>query len=318
MRQTFIFKDYYRLLGVGFDANTDEIKSAFRKLARLTHPDITGHEGDYSRFVLAREAYDTLMSPRRRAQYDRAWRMHHGALDGFDEDSYLGEIVREFSVRESGEYRDEWEYFVRSPDDYLGFFESAMRVLAATALAAGAGVVAPIAVFAGGIVMAAFLALAFGVVAGALVTSSLSSVAGIIMAIMLYRRVEAFISKVKERVVALLAGIVIRPLKGIPLKTGRWILYANYGAVLACLGVFGYMVISSIYGEFFSVQLDPYRFYMRTLCIMLVSVSAVLAFTYSVLLIFEVIREALDRYPPITYSRVKIKTMSAIPYMKMK
>jgi hypothetical protein len=51
---------------------------------------------------------------------------------------------------------------------------------------------------------------------------------------------------------------------------------------------------------------------------MLVSVSAVLAFTYSVLLIFEVIREALDRYPPITYSRVKIKTMSAIPYMKMK
>ncbi|MBW4716097.1 J domain-containing protein [Saccharothrix obliqua] len=62
--------DYYELLGVGRDASTAEIKSAYRSLAKVMHPDAGGSSVT---FRMLQEAYDTLRDPTRRRDYDRGW-----------------------------------------------------------------------------------------------------------------------------------------------------------------------------------------------------------------------------------------------------
>lgn len=62
-------KDYYKTLGVGRDAKTDEIKTAFRKLAHQHHPDKSG--GDAAKFKEALEAYQVLSDLEKRKQYDQ-------------------------------------------------------------------------------------------------------------------------------------------------------------------------------------------------------------------------------------------------------
>jgi len=65
------FQDYYKVLGVAKDAKADDIKKAFRKLARKYHPDInTGAEAE-ARFKEVNEAYEVLKDPERRAAYDQ-------------------------------------------------------------------------------------------------------------------------------------------------------------------------------------------------------------------------------------------------------
>ncbi|MEN8260767.1 MAG: DnaJ domain-containing protein, partial [Pseudomonadota bacterium] len=65
------FKDYYKIIGVSRHATQDEIKRAYRKLARKYHPDVS------------KEAYEVLKDPEKRAAYDQLGdRWQHG--QGFE------------------------------------------------------------------------------------------------------------------------------------------------------------------------------------------------------------------------------------------
>lgn len=66
-------KDYYEVLGVPRDATEEEIKKAFRKLARKYHPDVNrdNPKAAEEKFKEINEAYEVLSNPERRAQYDR-------------------------------------------------------------------------------------------------------------------------------------------------------------------------------------------------------------------------------------------------------
>jgi curved DNA-binding protein len=65
------YKDYYAILGVKKDAGADEIKSAYRRLARKYHPDVSKEKDAEEKFKEMGEAYETLKDPEKRAAYDQ-------------------------------------------------------------------------------------------------------------------------------------------------------------------------------------------------------------------------------------------------------
>ncbi len=70
MRSSMQFKDYYATLGVPRDASADDIKRAYRKLARKYHPDVSKLPDTEERFKAVSEAHEVLMDAEKRAAYD--------------------------------------------------------------------------------------------------------------------------------------------------------------------------------------------------------------------------------------------------------
>ncbi len=64
------FKDYYHILGVAPDADTKEIKQAYRRLARKYHPDLNPEKDAEENFKAVAEAWEVLKDEKRRAEYD--------------------------------------------------------------------------------------------------------------------------------------------------------------------------------------------------------------------------------------------------------
>ena len=71
------FKDYYHALGVAREATAEEIKKAYRKLARKYHPDVSKEKDAERRMKEINEAYAVLSDPQKRAAYDQLARGYH-------------------------------------------------------------------------------------------------------------------------------------------------------------------------------------------------------------------------------------------------
>jgi curved DNA-binding protein len=65
------FKDYYQIMGVPRDATLEQIKQAYRRLARKYHPDVSKEKDAEARFKEVGEAYEVLKTPDKRAAYDQ-------------------------------------------------------------------------------------------------------------------------------------------------------------------------------------------------------------------------------------------------------
>ncbi len=111
------YKDYYAILGVKRDAAADDIKTAYRRLARKYHPDVSKEKNAEEKFKEMAEAYETLKDPEKRAAYDQLgshtagqefrpppdwgqqFAQHQGSFEDFD----LSDLFAAFGQRSARE-----------------------------------------------------------------------------------------------------------------------------------------------------------------------------------------------------------------------
>jgi len=87
-------RDYYEVLGVTRGAADEEVKKAYRRLAKQFHPDTNKEQGAEARFIEVNEDYEVLSDPQKRAAYDRFGHaaVGNGAGAGFSDFSGFGNI----------------------------------------------------------------------------------------------------------------------------------------------------------------------------------------------------------------------------------
>jgi len=84
VQNTYTASDYYQILGLPVDSSVEDIKKAYRKLARLSHPDLNHSPGAAEQFIRATEAYEFLLANHVRIKSDMEayrqamedWRMY--------------------------------------------------------------------------------------------------------------------------------------------------------------------------------------------------------------------------------------------------
>jgi curved DNA-binding protein len=98
------FKDYYQILGVAEDADLKAVKTAYRKLARKYHPDVSEEKDAAERFKEVAEAYEVLGDEKKRAEYDeirkyggQQSRSGAGGFEGFAGGDGSGYSQQDFS-----------------------------------------------------------------------------------------------------------------------------------------------------------------------------------------------------------------------------
>lgn len=116
------FKDYYEVLGVKPDASEAQIKSAYRKLARKYHPDVSKEAGAEDKFKAVNEAHEVLHDKQKRAEYDQ---LRAGGYRGGDQ----FRPPPDWAQRRGGggfEFRDSapGEFGQGGAGDFSDFFES--------------------------------------------------------------------------------------------------------------------------------------------------------------------------------------------------
>ena len=108
------FRDYYETLGVSRDASDEEIRRAYRKLAREYHPDVNKQQGAEDRFKEISEAYEVLRDPDKRQRYDRLganWRAGDdvSGAEGFAAGGPAGFGDIRFDFGDGGDFSDFFE-----------------------------------------------------------------------------------------------------------------------------------------------------------------------------------------------------------------
>lgn len=101
------FKDYYKILEVDPSADSKTIKTAYRKLARKYHPDVSEHHESENKFKEVAEAYEVLRDKEKRAEYDeiRQYGRHGQQFDPPPEWSSTGSFQQGFS-QHKGDFSD--------------------------------------------------------------------------------------------------------------------------------------------------------------------------------------------------------------------
>ncbi|MBK7723069.1 MAG: molecular chaperone DnaJ [Austwickia sp.] len=97
--------DYYADLGVSRDATTEDIKRAYRKLARQLHPDVNPGPEAESRFKKVSQAYDVLSDPEKRRAFDAGADPYGGAQGGFGAGFTFSDIMDAFFGGAAGGHR---------------------------------------------------------------------------------------------------------------------------------------------------------------------------------------------------------------------
>ncbi|MEK7861322.1 MAG: DnaJ domain-containing protein, partial [Chloroflexota bacterium] len=97
--------EHYAVLGVDRNASQDDVRSAYRKLARQYHPDVNAAPDAAHRFKEVTEAYEVLSDPQRRQRYDMFGNGEFGDLPGFGIDDLFNTFFGGSRRRERGPVR---------------------------------------------------------------------------------------------------------------------------------------------------------------------------------------------------------------------
>jgi len=310
MGQDIHFKDYYRILEVPPDASTDTIKTAFRSLARKTHPDVSDDPSNYAAFVLIREAYEILTDTSRREAYHALWTRYHGDNHEKGDENYYHSVFNDFGGPREGAYEDEWEFFVRDPDEYLGMFEKTVKLITASMLASMISGLVTAGVFSFLCGMLCLLLVLAASIMFFVSFASSSALAGGVITFLFIRRIMERLHVFSEWLIPRLAGLITRPLKGIPIARGKWVIYCSYSTTILMLVIYGWISVRWI-GDFFVEQPLTLHTILATGGI---SIGVVLVASFSTAIMFDIIHAALAAYPRITYTRFTAKKYTAIGY----